>query len=89
MCMSTENNNFKADILREIGVLPISNTQEYRVLLVRDPELGIRVSLQKWWRKSKDETWNAGKGFFLDGRECIQIGRWLQEIGSEIIHVKN
>jgi hypothetical protein len=82
-------NNFKAEIIKEVGRVVISNTQEIRTLLVRDENLGLRVSCQKWWRESTDKEWKAGKGFFLSGREAVEVGEALQAVGNEIIHIKS
>lgn len=87
--MSTEKNNFKANIIKVIDQIPISNTQEIRTLLVRDEKLGLRVSCQKWWRESTDDEWKAGKGFFLSGRDAVQLGEALMQVGNEIIHIRS
>lgn len=86
--MATKN-NFKADIIKEEGKIAYSNTQELRVLQVRDPDNGIKISCQKWWRTSVDEEWSAGKGFFLSGRDAHELGKLLQSAGESILHVKN
>lgn len=83
-----KKSTFKAEIIKEIGKLVHSDTQETRVLLVRDPESGIKVSCQKWWRTNSEEEWNAGKGFFLNGRDAYELGKLLQEVGNDIIHVR-
>lgn len=77
------------EIIKEVGKLVHSDTQETRVLLVRHPDSGIKVSCQKWWRTSTNEDWKVGKGFFLDGRDAYELGKLLQEVGNDIIHVKN
>jgi hypothetical protein len=90
--MSTEQpqqNNFKAEILDTIGELEFSNTQKLRVLLVRDPEIGVSISCQKWWRPNGNSEWVAGKGFMLDGRECLRLSDYLGKAGKRIIHLKN
>jgi hypothetical protein len=85
--MVQQNHTF--DILREIGKIPLSSTQEYRILLVRDEDLGIRISAQKWWRPNREEEWKAGKGFLLTGRQASEMGRMLTECGNQILNVKN
>ena len=86
--MTTQKNNFTDEIIEVIDTVVISNTQEIRTLLVRDERLGLRVSCQKWWRESTDDEWKAGKGFFLNGREAVDIGVALQKVGNRIIHIK-
>lgn len=46
----------------------LSNTQRLLVGVIRlSGNQGLRVGIQKFWRKSKDEEdWVAGKGFYLD-----------------------
>lgn len=88
MTTNSPANNFTASIIEEIGTISISNTQQYRILLVKDEDMGTRISAQKWWRKGEDEDWNVGKGFFLSGREAVKMGKMLQEAGSKIMHVK-
>lgn len=83
-----QQNNFKAQILEVMGEIDISNTQKIRVLLVRDPELGVTTSLQKWWRPNADSEWMAGKGFMLDGSECLKLSDYLQKAGKRIVHLK-
>lgn len=77
------------DILREIEIVPVSNTQEIRVLLVRDKSLGVKISLQKWWRPDVDSDWRIGKGFLMDGRQSLKIGRALTSVGGEIVNISN
>lgn len=61
-------------VLGSIGVQPISNTQELRVDLVEGATEGeVRVSIQKWWRKDTDSTWNKGKGLYLTKQEAEVI----------------
>lgn len=87
--MTVQKSNFKGQILDEIGKIVHSDTQETRVLLVREPvKNAIRVSCQKWWRTSTDEDWNAGKGFFLTGRDAYELGNLLQKVGLDNIHSK-
>lgn len=82
-------NNFRDVIITDLGEEIISNTQKYRVLLVRDDDTGkARISIQKWWRESADKEWVAGKGFKLNGRQSLNLGKMLQEAGKSILHVK-
>lgn len=87
--MSIEKNNFKAEIIKEVDKVIISNTQEIRVLLVRDPNTGLKISCQKWWRESTENEWKAGKGFFLNGRDSVQLGQALLAVGNETIHIRD
>lgn len=84
-----QQNNFKAQILEVIGELEFSNTQRIRVLLIRDPEQGVCISCQKWWRPNASAEWIAGKGFTLDGRESLRLSDYLEKAGKHIIHIKN
>lgn len=84
-----QQNNFTADVLDTIGEIELSNTQKIRVLLVRDPDMGVRISCQKWWRPNSKSEWVAGKGFMLDGRECLKLSEYLGKAGKRIIHLKN
>jgi hypothetical protein len=85
----SQQNNFKAEILDTMGEIEFSNTQKIRVLLIRDPEQGVCISCQKWWRPNTSSDWIAGKGFTLDGRESLQLSDYLGKAGKRIIHLKN
>lgn len=74
-------NKFKAEVVKTYGTLMISTTQEYRVMMVKDPELGIRIALQLWW--DDDNEWVAGKGFFLRGRQANSIGKMLRACSDD------
>lgn len=70
-------------ILMEIGEIPISNTQKYRVLVVVDADTGeTKVSAQRWWRKNTGSEWVVGKGFKLDKAKSLKMASLLTE-GSE------
>lgn len=43
----------------------ISNTQSLKTLVIERDQQRL-VSFQKWWRKSRIEPWNEGKGFCMD-----------------------
>lgn len=63
-------NQFRDTILKEVGEIPLSDTQKYRVLLVLDEDTKQpRISAQRWWRKSKLDEWVAGKGFKFVSKE--------------------
>ena len=70
----------KDTILEEIGEIPISNTQKYRVLIVVDADTGeVKVSAQRWWRKNIDSEWVVGKGFKLDQAKSLKMASLLTE----------
>jgi hypothetical protein len=60
------------NLLESIKSLDKSNTQSIKVLLI-EKENQKFLSIQKWWRKSKEEPWNEGKGFHLDESETNEL----------------
>lgn len=83
-------NKFPDDIiLKEFGEIPISSTQKLKVSLVYDGYLGQpRIAAQKWYREDRTLPWKIGKGFKLTGRQAVEMGNMLSELGKEMIHVK-
>ncbi|MMZ43640.1 hypothetical protein D1872_52050 [compost metagenome] len=71
-------NEFRDVIVKDVGEIPISDTQKYRVLVVLDENTKqLRVSAQRWWRKSKLTEWVAGKGFKLDSETAKQFANLI------------
>ena len=78
-------NKFKDTVVSEIGEISISNTQKYRVLVIRDSETkDTYISAQKWWRRGEDSLWLAGKGFRLSSVEAKKLGDLLIQGSGEI-----
>lgn len=71
-------NNFKDDILQDIGEIPVSNTQKIRVLKVKDYSTGkVTLSVQKWWRAGKQSEWVVGKGFKIDSKQAKELAELI------------
>lgn len=75
--MSTTVEKFKAEILKEVGVIPTSPILQHRVLIVRDEDNKVKVSAQVWW-KDEEGIFNPGKGYFLTGRRALSIAKTLR-----------
>ncbi len=85
MTTPVNDSKFKDTIISEIGEISISNTQKYRVLVVRDNETrDTCISAQKWWRKGDDTPWLAGKGFKLSASEAEELGELLVKGSLEV-----
>lgn len=76
------------EIIEEVGVLETSSTQKTQVNIVRDDRGKVKVAIQKYWRKEKDQEWNIGKGLFVSGRDAVSISDMLQQAGNKILHIK-
>ncbi len=72
--MTTDMSNFKATILKDVGVVNSSPDIEHRVLIVRDEDGKIKVSAQAWWRDF-DNVLKPGKGYFVTGRRALQLAK--------------
>lgn len=78
-------NKMKDVVLQEIAEIPLSSTQKYRVLIVLDEVTNKpRVSAQRWWRRSTEDEWVAGKGFKLDEKHSFELGSLLIQ-GSKVL----
>ncbi|QMV48650.1 hypothetical protein [Bacillus phage SPO1L3] len=76
------------EVIKEVGVLETSATQELRVNIVKDDRGRVKVAIQKYWRKSKEDEWNIGKGLFVTGRDAVNLSPILEQAGNEIIHIR-
>ncbi|WIT26457.1 hypothetical protein [Bacillus phage SPO1L4] len=76
------------EIIKEVGVLDTSATQEIRVNIVKDDKGRARVAIQKFWRKHQNEEWKVGKGLFVTGRDAVNLSPLLEQAGNEIIHIR-
>jgi len=82
--LKTESRNeFRDRIVEEVGEIPLTDTQKYRVLIVLDADTNQpRLSAQRWWRKSSKDEWIAGKGFKLDKNLSERFAK-LMLLGAE------
>lgn len=83
-----KNGKMVMEIIEEVGVLETSSTQKTQVNIVRDDRGKVKVAIQKYWRKEKDQEWNIGKGLFVSGRDAVSISDMLQQAGNKILHIK-
>lgn len=70
--MTKPVNRFRGET---IGVVEISNTQQLRVEII-ESEGGVeekRISIQKWWRGTKQGEWVPAKGVFAKKEEAVQL----------------
>ncbi len=78
--MQTGAQKFKATILSTEGIIPETDTLEYRVLVVRDELSRLRISAQAWWVDEKyPGVWNPGKGYFLTARNALTVGKMIRK----------
>jgi hypothetical protein len=76
-------NKMKDVVLQEIAEIPVSLTQKYRVLIVLDEVTQKpKVSAQRWWRRSIEDEWVAGKGFKLDEKQSLELGSLIIQGGK-------
>jgi hypothetical protein len=76
---------FRDTILSDLGDVPISATQKYRVLIIRDSVTGeVVTSAQRWWRESREHEWVVGKGFKLDKQQSRELAFLLLEASSKL-----
>ncbi|QPX71687.1 hypothetical protein [Bacillus phage SP8] len=88
MKMTNGEGKVLLEVIKEVGVLDTSATQEIRVNIVKDDKGRVRVAIQKYWRKSKEDEWNIGKGIFVTGRDAVSLSPLLEQAGNEIIHIR-
>jgi hypothetical protein len=76
------------EVLEVLSDITISSTQKIMTLIIRDENNKVVVSQQKWWRLVDSDPWSPGKGFQVNGRMAVRMGKALQEAGSKIITIK-
>ncbi|MNH11749.1 hypothetical protein D3C77_649800 [compost metagenome] len=82
---NSQHERLEDTVLQEVGKIEISNTQEYRVILMVDGTTNKTVlSVQKWWRASAKEDWKMGKGFRLDSKTARKLGHLVLDGALEL-----
>ncbi|MNN47735.1 hypothetical protein D3C81_1621690 [compost metagenome] len=79
--LSTNNNlEFKdasVSLVSTIADRALTNTQSVKTLII-EKEGQKLISLQRWWKKSSGEPWEAAKGFHFDLEEAKDVISDLQ-----------
>ena len=70
---------FNEKVIKRIGEIPLSNTQEIRVALISDEVESVLVSVQKWWRANDKDDWRIGKGFALTPKDAEVLKRLISQ----------
>ena len=84
-----DTERMNCEVLQIVSDITLSSTQKMMTLIIRDENDKVVISQQKWWRHKETDKWKPGKGFQLDGRTSILVGKAMAEAGSKILTIKN